>query len=77
MAENVDMESLICSDRWRVYEGCDRYFDGHGVVIHADNFLNPPREQDPQSIAGQNFPNECTDRLFIGPCPLPPHPIAH
>ncbi|KAI4463234.1 isxo2-like transposase domain [Holotrichia oblita] len=43
LMELVDFQSYVCTDHFRSYNFCVRHFNGHGVVNHSHQFLNPVR----------------------------------
>lgn len=69
LVDYVDIDSYLCTDGWLGYNGCANLFNGHGVVNHSQNFVNPPRDQDPLWVAPGRFNNECLDRQWTGPPP--------
>uniref|UniRef100_V5GTL7 ISXO2-like transposase domain-containing protein n=1 Tax=Anoplophora glabripennis TaxID=217634 RepID=V5GTL7_ANOGL len=67
----IDGNSYICTDGWKAYEDCDMVFNGHGVANHNQNFLNPPREEEPNWASAGTFNEECLDTKWNGPAPQP------
>ena len=69
MEQCIQYESVICSDEWRAYTDCDDYFAEHETVNHSENFLRPPKHEDPMWVPGGRFNPNCLDKQWIGPPP--------
>jgi len=70
--DNVLPGSHLCTDGWAAYNGLKELqkdnlpvFRSHQVVIHSENFMNPPRGEEP--FWRSDLLPECIDSKFIGP----------
>ncbi|KAI4470869.1 signal recognition particle 54k protein srp54 [Holotrichia oblita] len=73
LTELVDFQSYVSTDHFRSYNFCVRHFNGHGVVNHSHQFLNPVREEEPLCVPAGRFAPECLDKQWVGPPTIPGH----